>query len=65
MTRIPKTNPATCKHPATRIYSWFTYDCRVEDYVLNAGCCDCGKVLVGDDTFYTIRNSKPQKKGLK
>ena len=31
-----------CKHPPTRIYSWFAYD-----GTLCAGCCDCGEVLAG------------------
>ena len=31
-----------CKHPPTRIYSWFAYD-----GTFCAGCCDCGEVLAG------------------
>lgn len=32
----------TCKHPPTRLYTWFAYD-----GVLCIGCCDCGAVLAG------------------
>ena len=31
-----------CKHPPTRLYSWFAYD-----GTLCVGCCDCGEVLAG------------------
>src|SRR3990167_11435719 len=31
-----------CKHPATRLYSWFAYD-----DTLCIACCDCGEVLKG------------------
>ena len=36
-----------CKHPPTRIYTWFAYD-----GTLCAGCSNCGEVLHGaaDDT---------------
>ena len=42
-----RTNMPPCKHPPTRIYTWFAYD-----GTLCAGCCDCGEVLAGaaDDT---------------
>jgi len=37
-----------CKHPATRVYSWFAYNCETgKKDILCAGCSDCGKVLAG------------------
>jgi hypothetical protein len=38
-----------CRHPATRIYSWFAYNYKTgKKDILCAGCCDCGKILTGN-----------------
>ena len=41
-------DPAPCKHPPTRLYSWWACgDDGSERSVLCIACCACGKVLKG------------------
>jgi hypothetical protein len=40
-----------CKHPPTRIYFWFAYNYKTgKNDIPCAGCCDCGKILLGGIT---------------
>jgi hypothetical protein len=38
----------TCKHPPTRLYSWYAYNGETnKNDILVVCCCDCGTVLTG------------------
>ena len=41
------TDPDTCKHPATRLYSAWYYDPELDRDILWIACCDCGTLLKG------------------